>query len=760
MKQIARRITGWLLVLSMVTSMFGQSTPITYAASNNGKGETPGIEFSMVYQSGGSSINADKDNTNGDNEVSDSLQGKNKALLGRGYENHIKVNLVGNLNGNGRASGMYFELELPVFRIVNDKLTLIPSEEAAKLTDEDFKNDKSLIRVMAEFTSDTPLDWDYAQDKHYWGTKVRVKNTGNVVAGKQAVLPVNLWFEGNMPENSASIVKLGGGYATYRDYSGNIYDGYEKDATTVTDTAATFTMICSNLEWTTSIVGVAPKNVLWDRYNYVTYKITIKNTSKDTDSCYDSSNFQIKAPTDFETVDGWESGLHVENAAKFLYNNGSPTANNKWDNWENANELMVGVPGKGGIMIYDVTELESTESGQAAMEKWDMTNFTNITDDKGNELKTMPYYFKKDGGIYFEKNGKVYSGAGVNKHEDSSGYDHRTFYVSLPMSTDIPSDKLSRIPIKVYNTIAFGEGYTWTKVSQNVNWGFIAPVDDFQGKKFVTETEEVNGVEQEVEKDEKEVAINDTVDYYLGHFQNTGNIPVFNAMATDSIDKDFELNKISAIFNVDADKDEPKLADWFDEDNTVQFEFLTYDNLNGTGDPKSEYVTLGKMEPDADLTDSTHKAWSLQLGNLIDDYIQKVEATGKKCVYNYHFRLKFKKRIEAGESFDGRVAINGVVSKGKKYPNDLVTSYERWVGDPSKRSEEGEDGYKKDLKELDKSTASIQAIVAYPVSVFLTTFVSILRLIQKLLRKLIQDMRKKILWKYLLTQKAMVFIIS
>ena len=44
---------------------------------------------------------------------------------------------------------------------------------------------------MAEFTSDTPLDWDYIQDKHYWGTKVRVKNTGNVVAGKQAVLPVN-----------------------------------------------------------------------------------------------------------------------------------------------------------------------------------------------------------------------------------------------------------------------------------------------------------------------------------------------------------------------------------------------------------------------------------------------------------------------------------------------------------------------------------------------------------------------------------------
>lgn len=53
------------------------------------------------------------------------------------------------------------------------------------------------------------------------------------------------------------------------------------------------------------------------------------------------------------------------------------------------------------------------------------------------------------------------------------------------MSTDIPSDKLSRIPIKVYNTIAFGEGYTWTKVSQNVNWGFIAPVDDFKARNLL-----------------------------------------------------------------------------------------------------------------------------------------------------------------------------------------------------------------------------------------------------------------------------------
>ncbi len=38
MRQIIRRITGWILVLSMITSMFGQPIPMAYAADGRKTG--------------------------------------------------------------------------------------------------------------------------------------------------------------------------------------------------------------------------------------------------------------------------------------------------------------------------------------------------------------------------------------------------------------------------------------------------------------------------------------------------------------------------------------------------------------------------------------------------------------------------------------------------------------------------------------------------------------------------------------------------
>ena len=81
---------------------------------------------------------------------------------------------------------------------------------------------------------------------------------------------------------------------------------------------------------------------------------------------------------------------------------------------------MVGVPGKGGIMIYDVTALEATAEGQEAMSKWDMTHFTNIKDENGKKLEEIPYYFKPDGGIYFRKYEKIYNEVGAKIHDDGS----------------------------------------------------------------------------------------------------------------------------------------------------------------------------------------------------------------------------------------------------------------------------------------------------------------------------------------------------
>ena len=701
----------------MITSMFGQPIPMAYAADGNEvMGEKPELSFTMTYYSGGSSINQNKHTTDGEQgDLSENLRNKNSALLGRGVENGITVDLTADLkNGRGTARGMYFELQLPVFRVEGSKLIELDQSEIEQLKDEDFKKENSkLVRVMAQFSPEDADLWDgYVSGTSYWGSSVKIYRTGELTGGTQAVVKTKLYFDGHMPENTAALVRLGGGYAECEDNDKIYYDWFETAATT-TDTKAIFTMICCNLEWEPTIEGVKPKNVIWDRYNYVTYKVTVKNTSKDQDSNYSATSIQMVVPTNMGTVDGWSSGLHPEEAAKFLYNDGNPIKNDDFESSIQRENYMVGVPGKGGIMIYDVTALEATAEGQEAMSKWDMTHFTNIKDENGKKLEEIPYYFKPDGGIYFRKYEKIYNEVGAKIHDDGSEYDHTTFYVALPMATDIPSSKLDSLNIKVYNTIAFANDYTWTKTTNHNTWGFIKPEDSFTHKKFVVDKTIVNGEEVEEEKDKLFVAINDEADYYLGHFKNTGNIPIFNGMANDTHDKDFGLTKISALFNLAEGEKEPELTDWFKKDDTVEFEFLTYDDLAGSGGPVSEFVSLGQLEPDETLSNDKQKAWSLQIGNLIKDYEQSVIATGKKCVYNNRFRVRFKKRIDPGEEFDGRITVHGVAGKGKVYNNKLDTTYEKWIWNPTSMAED-DTGYVKTPKKLATDEADIQAIVAKP----------------------------------------------
>ena len=715
MKQIARRITGWLLVLSMVTSMFGQ-TPLTFTTSADDVivADTPGLSFSMVYVSGGNSVNQSKD-SGSDGSLSPSLKGKNSALLGRGKSSQITVNLVADLNaGRGTANGMYFELELPVFKVENGTVTQLTRNQIAELKEEDFtKPGSNLVRVMAEFTPADPDLWDgYVSGKAYWGSGVRIYRQGSISGGTQEVVETKLYFDGNMPENSAAIIKLGGGYSEYK-YNDKSYPEFSQPAISVADQAATFTMICCNLEWEPKIEVVEPKNVMWNKYNYITYKITIKNTSKDKESYFAGSSIQVVAPTNLGTVDGWSSGLHVENAAKFLYNDGDPIPNDDFESSAQREKYMVGVPGQGGIMIYDVTEVEATEAGRNAMANWDMTDFTNIKDADGNKLSEIPYYFKPDGGIYFSKTGKVYNEEGAKVNTDGEKYDHTTFYVAIPMSTDIPSSKIDSISIKAYDTITFGNDYTWTKTTNHNTGGFDQPKDSMTGKKYVVETEEQNGQEVEVEKSKIEVAINDEADYYLGHFKNTGNIPLFNAAAIDTIDKDFDLRRISAIFNIEDGEDEPELSDWINKDGNVEFEFTTHKKPDGTGEEKTEFITLGKMTPDASLSNDKQRVWSFNVGNLIQGYIDSVVASGKSCDYTGRFRIKFKKQINPNEEFNGKIQIHGVVGKGKLFKNKLDSTYEKWIWNPTFNVDD-DSGYVKTEKKLDTDEADIQAIVANP----------------------------------------------
>ncbi len=728
MKHIMKRITGLVLALVMVVTSFGNYTPVTQAASSKSQAraleQTPGMTFSMKYSGkdgnseGAGDIEIGDEDSEEDDENSDGLSGTNIIMLGRGIKNAVTIALQANLNaGQGHAEGMYFELNLPVFRIEDGELRQLTEAEVDKLSEkseEELKKDTNLIRVMAKFVPDDAADWKgYTEGASYWGNKVTIQKVGFLNPGKQAAVDTKFYFDGPIPENASAIVRLGGGYSLYKDVNNNVLESFYQPSKNQGDEGAIYTLICSNLQWEPSIEGVEPKSVLWDKYNYVTYKVTIKNTSEDKESYFNSSMIQMVVPTSLGyNVDGQDYGMHPEEAGKFFYNNGNPILNEDVYDDATREQQMIGVPGKGGVMIYDVTALEETEAGQKVMSEWDLTSFSNIQDENGNKLEEVPYYFRSNGDIVFSKQGKVYNQEGC-KNSDGTGYDHTTYYVSIPMRTDIPPKYKENLNIQVYNTIVFGSDYEWTKTTKNKNWGFVSPKWSFTGEKYVTETEEVDGKEVEVKKDEIQVAINGEGEYYLGGFKNNGNVPVYNAIATDTIESDFEMDRISVYFNTEDGENIPELTDWFISDEPLEFEFLTYNDASGTGEPKSEFVSLGKLVEDSTLSTNDKKVWSFEIGTKIEDYVKQVTQTGKKCVCNNRFRFKFKKQINANEEFDGKIGIHGVVGKGKKYTNNLDVSYEKWIWDPT-ISEDTEDGYIKTVANNETDSAVIQGVKANP----------------------------------------------
>ena len=133
-------------------------------------------------------------------------------MLGHGEENAITVNLKADLRATGRATGMYFELDLPVYRVQHESMTRLSQEEIEQLTG----NETDIVRVMVKFAPANPDLWDgFSSEEAYWGNGVRIYRNGRIESGKQEIVEAKLYFDGPMPENSAAVVKLGGGYEKY-----------------------------------------------------------------------------------------------------------------------------------------------------------------------------------------------------------------------------------------------------------------------------------------------------------------------------------------------------------------------------------------------------------------------------------------------------------------------------------------------------------------------------------------------------------------
>lgn len=597
----------------------------------------------------------------------------NTSLVSRGKGHGVIVNLVIDPDFTiGSAHGLHYDIQLPYFYYKEGVLVETLDEKDVP-SDQKDENGKPLMGVGALVIEDKGADISNGEELYGQCT---IEGSQMVLeAGNPLYVQVELFFYGDVPENAAATVSLGGGYEKYEDEDMDQHT-IQFQTPPGSTSKAKYNLICSNLQWDTRITQVTPVNVLWDKYNYLVYRVEVENMSEEDGSYFNAFGFGLKVPTD---EDESAYGLLKKEAMKWLYNpDGDPIENNSFTNQDRENDF-VGVPGQGGVLIYDVTDIDEEE-----LATWDLEKFSNTS-----QYEELPYVYTSNSMVSIRNDD-----AQVHRGQKKS------YYFAIPMATNIPNYAISSLYTKLYTTIYFGTGnaYSWSKPT-TVTGKFDAPQEGVTHNKYVEE----NG--KQVKK--KTVPIGSNVNYYLDDFENTGNIPVFNSYVVDTLPDKFDLSKVSIELNIHDGEAQPQLSDWFADPCEIQFEFLD-SKTNET-----EYVSMGTFSPDTTATTDTIAVWSFNAKDALKDYLK----AHKDLSFTGRLRIDFKERINVKEAMDGRIVVNGNVSSRDIFVNQLDTHFEKWLYVPPIETSEGElakGGYSKTPKKAETTKATVETLSATP----------------------------------------------
>lgn len=95
-------------------------------------------------------------------------------------------------------------------------------------------------------------------------------------------------------------------------------------------------------------------SVLWDKYNYLVYKVKVSNQSEDAGSMID--RYTLILSTQSELTSGGKGGVLEQDMMQWEYQQGSDPIKNEDITDEARKKTFVGVPNQGGALIYDVTD--------------------------------------------------------------------------------------------------------------------------------------------------------------------------------------------------------------------------------------------------------------------------------------------------------------------------------------------------------------------------------------------------------------------
>lgn len=304
---------------------------------------------------------------------------------------------------------------------------------------------------------------------------------------------------GSVPEGTPFEIN---GFISYEAF--NQQDGTGWSTPGLLDDDSRVSVISSDLQWEPTIEahvadGGSPTVPMWDRYQYLDYMYTLENVSTNAASNIDGYSVTF----DIDTTDNI-NGIIPSDLNKFIFGEGGTVVPN--DDPTLTEGQFIGVPGEGGVLIYDVTDWD----GEA-----ELTN-------------PIPYSYSGAGMIVIDRE------HGDDKQGLAPG-EQRKFLVSLPMSRQGFPNLPTNFKVVAITNVLFAKTANWTK-TRTVMREVVNPTYGFDFTHKPEQQNPVYGVETYTE---------------MSGFKNTSNAPVFNPFITYTVPEKFSADRVVFEFTPD-----------------------------------------------------------------------------------------------------------------------------------------------------------------------------------------------------------------
>lgn len=414
-------------------------------------------------------------------------------VLSTGSETKVNYRLVPGY-ASGAATGVTVAIYLPSLEFVDGGYKVVGRDRAP-----------SPMGVQGRVSAGG--GWNVLSDTTVQGGPIVMEYDGDLRAGVNPAFDIFLTTYndgsdgpyGGVPEGTRFEVN---GSVAYEMF--NRVEGSSWVTPNELDDESRVSVISSDLRWETEIESYVPGGgpdlvPIWDRYQYVDYMYSLSNTSENVAANIDgySVTFVI------DSTDSDVNGIIPFDINRWKYVAGGPAAPN--DDRNDTSGQFVGVPGEGGVLIYDVTE-------------WD--GKSELTDE-------IPYTYSGTGMLTIDRE------HGSNKQEltpaGAAGASERKFLVSLPLSRQGFPNPPTSFRVTAITNVLFAKSANWSK-TRIVEREIVVPDFGFTFTHATKQNEVVYGYETYNE---------------IGELRSESNAPTFSPTMRYEVDPDFAPDRVT-----------------------------------------------------------------------------------------------------------------------------------------------------------------------------------------------------------------------